>query len=149
LLGHNGAGKSTLINVLSGLIQPTFGHAFVRGLDVAHEMASLQALLGTCPQHDTLFPSLTGREHLEVYCTFKGLLRGGKSAARDEVNRRLEDVDLLASADVLAAHYSGGMKRRLSVAMAAIGEPQILIYDEPTTGVARETNRLAAFFVVH
>jgi ABC-type multidrug transport system ATPase subunit len=132
LLGHNGAGKSTLINVLSGLVPPTFGHAFVRGMDVREEIASLQRHMGTCPQHDTLFSSLTGREHLMVYCAFKGL-RGAAAAA--EVFERLSDVDLLSSADVLAANYSGGMKRRLSVAMAAIGDPKILIYDEPSTGM--------------
>ncbi len=100
LLGHNGAGKSTLINVLSGMVVPTFGLAFVRGMDVKVEMAHLQRVMGTCPQHDTLFAALTGREHLMVYAHFKGI-HGAK--ARREVQIRLGEVDLLGAADLLAA----------------------------------------------
>lgn len=132
LLGKNGAGKSSLINVLSGLVPPTFGHAFIMGMDVRTEANSLRRVMGACPQHDTLFNALTGREHLLIFCYFKNLTG---AAAQAEISTRLEDVELTKSADLPAATYSGGMRRRLSVAVAAIANPLVVFYDEPTTGM--------------
>lgn len=127
------AGKSTLINVLSGLRPPTFGSAFVRGLDVSEDVTELQRIMGTCPQHDTLFDLLTPREHLELVCAFKGMF--DPIAIADEVRERLDDVELSHVKDVPAGTFSGGMKRRLSVAMSAVGDPRIVFLDEPTTGL--------------
>ena len=98
-----------------------------------YDLTSLQRVMGICPQHDTLFDSLTASEHLMIVCAFKGIYT--PSLVRAEVERALRDVDLWGNRYQLATTFSGGMKRRLSVAMSSVGDPRIVFLDEPTTGM--------------
>ncbi|KAL7746921.1 hypothetical protein RI367_007741 [Sorochytrium milnesiophthora] len=132
LLGHNGAGKSTLINMLSGLLSPTSGNAYVFGHALTDGAMPIQRILGTCPQDDVQYPQLSAREHLRLYARFKGI---PTSALKAYVDERLDLVGLLPHADQPAGEFSGGMKRRLSIVSAGIGSPQFIILDEPTTGM--------------
>ncbi|KAL7752350.1 hypothetical protein RI367_002396 [Sorochytrium milnesiophthora] len=132
LLGHNGAGKSTLINMLSGLLSPTSGNAYVFGHALTHGAAPIQRALGTCSQDDIQYPELSAREHLRLYARFKGI---PTSELKEYIDERLDLVGLLPHADQLVGEFSGGMKRRLSIVSAGIGDPQFIILDEPTTGM--------------
>ena len=138
LLGHNGAGKSTTINMLTGILDTSSGDATVFGFSVNFQMAQIRKLMGVCPQHDKLYAKLTGREHLDLFARLKGV---PDAQVTPEVNARLSDVLLTASADVTADAYSGGMQRRLSIALALLGDPKIVFLDEPTTGMDPVTRR--------
>lgn len=130
LLGPNGAGKSTAINVLVGFLEATYGTAVIEGLDINTQMGEVYKLMGVCPQHDLLWEQLTGEEHLLFY----GRLKGLRGAALDEAVRTgLQAVNLLSVAGKQAGKYSGGMKRRLSVAISFIGSPKVVYLDEPST----------------
>jgi ABC-type multidrug transport system ATPase subunit len=131
-LGPNGAGKSTTINTISGLIRPSGGSATVFGLDIRRDMDRIHSLMGVCCQDDILWESLTGREHLLFYGRLKGL--SGK-ALEEAVLSTLKSVNLHNEGSKWAGQYSGGMKRRLSVACALIGSPKIILLDEPSTGL--------------
>lgn len=126
LLGHNGAGKSTLFNMMTGLTDITAGDATVYGHSVRDDMAALRPLLGVCPQHDILFDRLTGAEHVRLFAALKGVPR---SEREDEVARRLEQVSLTDVGGRAAGLYSGGMRRRLSVALALVADPKIVFLD--------------------
>lgn len=132
LLGHNGAGKTTTINMLIGLYPPTDGDAEIFGYSIRTEIDSIRKIMGVCPQHDILWDELTGEEHLEFFAALKGLPR---EKIAEEVEERLKDVELTSSAKLASVAYSGGMKRRLSTAIALTGNPQIVFLDEPTTGM--------------
>lgn len=134
LLGHNGAGKTTTISMLCGLIVPTHGCINVFGHDLAHEPEKVMKLLGICPQHDVLWPALTGAEHLQLFAAFKGLPRKQTTV---EVLGMLARVGLLQAeaGTVEASHLSGGMKRKLCLAIAFLGDPRAVILDEPTSGM--------------
>lgn len=132
LLGHNGAGKSTTIGMLTGLLKPTGGDATIFGHSIITSMDQIRENMGVCPQHDVLWPQLTAREHLELYAGFKRLYY---KDMEEDVAQRLNDVALTAAADSPCGSYSGGMKRRLSVSIALIGDPKIVFLDEPTTGM--------------
>eukprot|EP01132_Coremiostelium_polycephalum_P010315 gene10315-12659_t len=132
LLGHNGAGKTTTFNMMTGLFGPTSGDAFVFGNSIISGMANIRKVMGVCPQHDILWGELTGREHLEIYAAFKGI---PESDIDKEVEERLKDVELVAVANLMTSKYSGGMRRRLSTAIALIADPKIVYLDEPTTGM--------------
>lgn len=138
LLGHNGAGKSTTLNMLTGNISASEGDAFVFGLSVTHQMDKIRSFTGVCPQHDILWDQLTGREHLQLFAHLKGISDGNVNA---EVESRLSDVLLTQSGDELSSSYSGGMLRRLSLAVALIANPRIVFLDEPTTGMDPVTRR--------
>lgn len=132
LLGMNGAGKTTLISTLTGLYSPTSGKAVVAGYDLKNEMSKIYRHLGVCPQFDIQYEDLTAREHLLFYARLKGLKR---SFEKSVVDYTLNQVNLLKSGNVRSKNLSGGMRRRLSVAIATINNPDILILDEPTTGL--------------
>ena len=119
MLGHNGAGKTTLISMLTGLIAPTDGAINVFGRDLATNLAEVRRDLGVCPQHDVLWPELTAAEHLRLYCAIKGVPSGSVEA---EVTRAIAQVGLTEKTNVLAGQLSGGQKRKLSLAIAFIGE---------------------------
>ena len=138
LLGHNGAGKSTTIHMLTGLTNVTGGDAKILGLSVKHDMARIKKIMGVCPQHDVLWSQLSGREHLEMFARIKGV---AESDVDDTVERLLESVLLSQAADIPAGKYSGGMRRRLSLSIALIGDPKIVYLDEPTTGMDPVTRR--------
>ncbi|CAG9831939.1 unnamed protein product, partial [Diabrotica balteata] len=132
ILGHNGAGKTTLFNILTGLSSPTSGSAFVFGYDVrnANDMDKIRRMTGVCPQHDILFDDLTPREHLEFFAAIKGI--PNRKSAIDKIIR---EIDLVDKIDTASRSLSGGQKRKLSIGIALIGDPKIVILDEPTAGV--------------
>ncbi len=149
LLGPNGAGKSTTVRILATLSAPTGGTARVAGFDVGREGLEVRRRIGYVAQVSGVDPAATGRENL----TLQGRLHrlaGGELAAR--VDELLDLFDLAGAADRPAATYSGGMKRRLDVAMGLVHRPAVLFLDEPTTGLDpesravlwREVRRLAA-----
>jgi ABC-2 type transport system ATP-binding protein len=131
-LGPNGAGKSTTVLMLTTLLPPTAGTARVAGFDVVREGPQVRARIGAALQEAALDPLLTGREHLRLQATLQALPRGDRRARADEL---LERVGLSGAADRKVRGYSGGMKRRLDLAMALVHRPTILFLDEPTTGL--------------
>jgi len=132
LLGHNGAGKTTTINVLTGLLRASSGDAILYGHNVSEEMEEIQRLIGVCPQNNILWEELTAREHMEI---FAGIKNVPKESENEQIENALKSVLLLDVADKQSGKFSGGMKRRLSVAIASIGNPRVLYLDEPTTGL--------------
>jgi len=132
LLGHNGAGKTTTISMLTGLYSPTSGDAFLHGYSIRHQMSSIRRHLGICPQHNVLFDTLTVREHLELLAVLKGTPAALISRA---VEDKIAEVGLSAKSDTYSAALSGGMKRKLSVGMALIGDSKVVFLDEPTSGM--------------
>ncbi|KAG9129489.1 hypothetical protein Leryth_013082 [Lithospermum erythrorhizon] len=134
MLGPSGSGKTSFINVMTGLTEPTSGDAYVAGLDLHTQMDEIYNNMGICPQHDLLWDILTGREHLLFYGRLKNLK--GK-ILDDAVEEALKSVKLFDKGvpDKFAGQYSGGMKRRLSVAISLIGNPKIVYLDEPSTGL--------------
>ncbi|CAI6001246.1 unnamed protein product [Closterium sp. NIES-64] len=134
MLGPNGAGKTTCIHMMIGLVKPSSGTAFIEGKDILEEMDDVYTIMGVCPQHDLLWEQLTGREHLYFYGRLKNL---HGQALQQAVLESLKSVNLLAggAADKKAGKYSGGMKRRLSVAISLIGKPPVVYMDEPSTGL--------------
>src|SRR5215475_5642315 len=131
-LGPNGAGKSTTVHMLTTLLPPTAGRASVAGFDVATQGADVRRNIGAVLQEAALDNFLTGREHMEL----QGGLAGLSSAERAQRGTRLlERVGLTEAADRKVGGYSGGMKRRLDLALALVHGPAILFLDEPTTGL--------------
>jgi ABC-2 type transport system ATP-binding protein len=131
-LGPNGAGKSTTVHMLTTLLPPTAGWARVAGLDVIRQGPQVRATIGAALQEAALDPFLTGREHLRLQSSLHGLSRQERRRRSDEL---LERVGLTLAADRKVKGYSGGMKRRLDVALALVHQPSILFLDEPTTGL--------------
>jgi ABC-2 type transport system ATP-binding protein len=131
-LGPNGAGKSTTVLMLTTLLPPTSGTARVAGFDVVHEGPQVRAAIGAALQEAALDPLLTGREHLRLQTAMQGVPRGERKRRIDEL---LERVGLTNAADRKVRGYSGGMKRRLDLALALVHSPSILFLDEPTTGL--------------
>jgi ABC-2 type transport system ATP-binding protein len=131
-LGPNGAGKSTTVHMLTTLLPPTAGWARVAGLDVVKQGPKVRSVIGAALQEAALDPFLTGREHLRLQSSLHGLSRDERRRQSDEL---LERVGLTLAADRKVKGYSGGMKRRLDVALALVHEPSILFLDEPTTGL--------------
>ncbi|KEH31922.1 ABC transporter A family protein [Medicago truncatula] len=134
MLGPNGAGKTSFISMMIGLTKPASGAAYVQGLDIGTHMNGIYTSMGVCPQHDLLWESLTGREHLLFYGRLKNLTG---SILTQAVEESLKSLNLYHGgiADKQAGKYSGGMKRRLSVAISLIGDPRIVYLDEPSTGL--------------
>jgi ABC-2 type transport system ATP-binding protein len=131
-LGPNGAGKSTTVLMLTTLLPPTSGTARVAGYDVVRQGAQVRASIGAALQEAALDPNLTGREHMRLQAALQGLPRAGRTKRGDEL---LERVGLSEAADRRVRGYSGGMKRRLDLALALVHNPRILFLDEPTTGL--------------
>lgn len=133
LLGPNGAGKSTLMRILVTLMKPTSGLVLVDGKDIQKHRKELRTILGYLPQDFRFFTSLKTWEFLDYSGALAGL-KNKKERIR-EVDRLLDQVGLLEVRDRRANRLSGGMKRRLGIAQALIGNPRIIIVDEPTTGL--------------
>jgi len=138
LLGHNGAGKTTLLNMLTGLFPPTSGVAMVDEYSIDTDLPKIYAKMGVCPQHDILWNGLTGTHHLNFFGRLKGF--SGKILA-DMTKKALASVNLAQAGKRKAGGYSGGMKRRLSVANALVGGPEIVYMDEPSTGLDPASRR--------
>jgi ABC-2 type transport system ATP-binding protein len=131
-LGPNGAGKSTTVHVLTTLLPPTAGSARVGGFDVVKQGPEVRRTIGAALQEAALDPLLTGREHLKLQLALHGVPRAERPARTAEL---LERVGLRLAADRKIGGYSGGMKRRLDLALALAHRPRILFLDEPTTGL--------------
>ena len=131
-LGPNGAGKSTTVRMLTTLLKPTAGRAFVAGHDVVTEAAEVRRSIGVALQDAAIDPLMTGRELLRLQGTLHGIPR---SETQTKSQRLLHTVGLTGAADRRVGTYSGGMRRRLDLALALLHEPEILFLDEPTTGL--------------
>jgi ABC-2 type transport system ATP-binding protein len=131
-LGPNGAGKSTTVLMLTTLLPPTAGTALVGGYDVTHDGPKVRSVIGAALQEAALDPLLTGRDHLRLQTMLQGIAKHERTARQDELLAR---VGLEQAADRKVGGYSGGMKRRLDLALALVHRPSILFLDEPTTGL--------------
>jgi ABC-2 type transport system ATP-binding protein len=131
-LGPNGAGKSTTVHMLTTLLPPTAGTASVAGYDVVKDGPKVRKAIGAALQEAALDPFLTGREHLRLQTTMHGITGEERRKRSDELLTR---VGLTEAADRKVKGYSGGMKRRLDLALALVHRPRILFLDEPTTGL--------------
>uniref|UniRef100_A0A8C9Y813 P-type phospholipid transporter n=1 Tax=Sander lucioperca TaxID=283035 RepID=A0A8C9Y813_SANLU len=131
-LGHNGAGKTTTMSILTGLFPPTSGTAYIHGKDIRSELSAVRQNLGVCPQHNVLFSMLTVEEHIWFYARLKGL---PEEKVKAETEQILNDVGLPHKRKSLTSTLSGGMQRKLSVALAFVGGSKVVILDEPTAGV--------------
>ncbi|XP_048796564.1 ATP-binding cassette sub-family A member 13 [Lagopus muta] len=134
LLGPNGAGKTTVISLLTGLYPPSSGTVLINGKDIRTDLAAIRTELGVCPQYDVLFNILTVREHLLLYGSVKAP-GWTNEQLNQQVSGALEDVDLSQHQYKPIGALSGGMKRRLSIAIAFIGNSKTVVLDEPTSGV--------------
>jgi ABC-type lipoprotein export system ATPase subunit len=130
LLGHNGAGKTSLISLLTGLFPATSGDCIIYNRRISNELDKVRESIGICPQHDIHFPELTVAEHLRLFEKIKGA-----KASSESVRKRANDVGLTEKLNALSGQLSGGMKRKLSIAIAMCGEPKFILLDEPTTGM--------------
>jgi ABC-2 type transport system ATP-binding protein len=138
LLGPNGAGKSTTISMLSGLLAPTGGDAFIMGHSVTKEAESAKASLGVVPQDIALYPDMSARENLVFWGRMYGL-RGAELKTRvDEV---LEIIGLTDRQKDYIGKFSGGMKRRVNIGVALLHKPDVIIMDEPTVGIDPQSRR--------
>jgi ABC-2 type transport system ATP-binding protein len=131
-LGPNGAGKSTTVLMLTTLLPPTAGTARVAGFDIVSEGPRVRSAIGAALQEAALDPLLTGREHMRLQTALHGI---AKAEREERGNELLERVGLSRAADRKVGGYSGGMKRRLDLALALAHRPRILFLDEPTTGL--------------
>jgi ABC-2 type transport system ATP-binding protein len=131
-LGPNGAGKSTTVHMLTTLLPPTAGTATVGGHDVVREGAAVRDLIGVALQEAALDPFLTANEHMRLQAGMHGLPRSEAERRGDDL---IDRVGLADAADRKVGGYSGGMRRRLDLALALVHEPRILFLDEPTTGL--------------
>ncbi|XP_026864956.2 ATP-binding cassette sub-family A member 3 [Electrophorus electricus] len=138
LLGHNGAGKTTTLSMLTGLFPPSGGRAYINGYDICQDMALIRRSLGLCPQHDVLFDNLTVREHLLFYTQLKGYPR---EKIPDEVDRIIRILNLEDKTNARSKTLSGGMKRKLSIGIALIGDSKVVMLDEPTSGMDPSARR--------
>lgn len=156
LLGHNGAGKSTLMNLITGVAVPTQGQVVINGFDMRTETLQARASISFCPQHNALYDELSALEHMWLF----GVLRTASVSAtldRDQETksksesvsqfgsvehvRLLTELGLREKAHQAAQGYSGGQKRKLCLAIALLGNPQLIILDEPTSGMDPEARR--------
>uniref|UniRef100_A0A674P4M5 ATP binding cassette subfamily A member 3 n=1 Tax=Takifugu rubripes TaxID=31033 RepID=A0A674P4M5_TAKRU len=138
LLGHNGAGKTTSLSMLTGLFPPSSGRAYINGYDICQDMALIRRSLGLCPQHDVLFDNLTVREHLLFYAQLKGYSKG---KIPGEVDRIIQILNLEDKRHSRSKTLSGGMKRKLSIGIALIGDSKVVMLDEPTSGMDPSARR--------
>jgi ABC-2 type transport system ATP-binding protein len=138
LLGPNGAGKTTLVRVLTTLIRPDRGRAMVGGYDVVAEADMVRRSIGLVGQHAAVDEYLTGRENLTLVAR---LLRMGSAEARRQTAAAIESFGLAEVADAPAATYSGGLRRRLDIAVTLLAQPAVMFLDEPTTGLDPASRR--------
>jgi ABC-2 type transport system ATP-binding protein len=131
-LGPNGAGKTTTVRILTTLLRPTAGKAQVAGYDVVKQADAVRRTIGVALQEAAIDPLMTGRELLQMQSALHGLRR---DVARQREGELLERVGLVEAADRRVGGYSGGMRRRLDLALALVHRPQVLFLDEPTTGL--------------
>ena len=136
LLGPNGAGKSSLMRILVTLMKPSAGQVLVDGMDLQKHRKEIRTMLGYLPQEFRFFAQLRTYEFLDYAASLAGLKE--RKTRRNAVEQMLEEVGLYEARNRMAGKLSGGMKRRLGIAQALIGDPKIIIVDEPTTGLDPE-----------
>ncbi|KAK3720509.1 hypothetical protein RRG08_058397 [Elysia crispata] len=132
LIGHNGCGKSITLGMITGFVPPSSGNVIIKGYDIRTNLEAVRKYLGVCPQFNILFQSLTVREHLSLIAQLKGL--SGQELAND-VHHIAREMGLKQKLDSLASRLCEGHQRQLSVAIALIGNPEVIILDEPTAGM--------------
>ena len=136
LLGPNGAGKTTLMKILATLLEPDSGTAEMNGLDLIRQKAETRRMLGYLPQDFGLYPTLTAAQMLDYFAKLKGVT--DRKERRSLVDALLERVNLSAERNRRLGGFSGGMRQRVGIAQALIGNPELLIVDEPTAGLDPE-----------
>jgi daunorubicin resistance ABC transporter ATP-binding subunit len=132
LLGPNGAGKTTFVSAVATLLRPDSGQILVAGIDAAEDPKRVRETIGLAGQYASVEPAMTGVENLRMVARLFGLSRRDANIAAGEV---LERLDLADAGDRLVRNYSGGMRRRLDLGASLVGRPQLLLLDEPTTGL--------------
>lgn len=132
IMGHNGAGKSTLINVLCGLVNKKEGNARIFDYEHEGELFRIRKRIGVVSQFDVLWDELTGIEHMHLFQTLK---RVDIENFSEEIDKLLDAVGLKDAGTLAVGRYSGGMRRRISVALSTMGDPNVILMDEPTTGM--------------
>lgn len=135
LIGKNGAGKTTLFKLLSTIIKPTSGHIFLDNKDITKKPDFMRNVLGYLPQEVFVYPNLTIYEYLIYIASIKGI---GRNDAKKQINEFLSDFHLEVVKNKRLGSCSGGMKQRVGIICALLGNPQIIIVDEPTTGLDPE-----------
>jgi len=143
-LGTNGAGKTTTLGMLTGVHRATKGTATICNFSINDQLNCRQKI-GFCPQFDAIFNLLSSREHLELYCSLKGI--NEKATRTAMINKLITDLGLTKYADQAAGQYSGGNKRKLSCAIALIGDPEVVILDEPSSGMDPISKRFMWEFI--
>jgi ABC-2 type transport system ATP-binding protein len=138
LLGPNGAGKTTMVRILSTLIAADGGEVWIAGHDIGREPDAVRALIGVTGQFSAVDTLFTGEENLRLMADLRHL---GKGAGRQRVDELLQRFDLVEAARKPVSTYSGGMRRRLDLAMTLIGDPRIIFLDEPTAGLDPRSRR--------
>mgnify|MGYP000097139015 CR=1 FL=1 len=138
LLGPNGAGKTSLLNIIVGVLKPTSGKVLIRDVSIERLPLKAKKLIGFLPQENPVYEYLTGEENLMLYAGLYGM---PKSEARRRCRELLEMLGLMDASKKLVSKYSGGMKRKLSLAISLINDPEIVILDEPTTGLDPHARR--------
>ncbi|XP_063401544.1 phospholipid-transporting ATPase ABCA1-like [Mytilus trossulus] len=137
-LGHNGAGKTTTMSILTGLFPPSQGSAYIYGQNILTDMDKIRNNLGMCPQFNVLFKFLTVEEHIWFYTSLKGK---PNKQAHAECDRMMRETGLYHRSQEFPDQLSGGMKRKLSIAIAFVGDAKTVILDEPTAGVDPQARR--------
>lgn len=132
LLGPNGAGKSTLMNIITGNLKPTAGQVKWDGKEIRSLGADFRSIMGYAPQQQGLYDTFTGRRFLSYMATLKGI---SKKEMAEEIKRVLSFVNMEEAADRMIGTYSGGMKQRILIAQAILGDPKLIVLDEPTAGL--------------
>ncbi|CAH1388732.1 unnamed protein product [Nezara viridula] len=138
LLGHNGAGKTTTLSILSGMLSPTSGSAFYQGYDIFTNLKKFRKDIGLCPQNNLLHPNLDVNNHLIFFGMLSGL---SKKDAEESANDLLKVVGIFEKKYAQITELSGGMQRKLCIALSLVGKPKVVILDEPTSGVDPESRR--------
>lgn len=139
LLGPNGAGKTTVISLVSTLLKPDSGRVSVCGIDVGAHPDKIRSIIGLVPQDIALYADLTARENLRYFGRLYGLKRG---VLKERIRECLEWVGLEDKADQRIVTYSGGMKRRINLAIGLLHNPRFLLLDEPTVGIDAQSRNL-------
>jgi ABC-2 type transport system ATP-binding protein len=138
LLGPNGAGKTTTISMISGLLEPTRGDAYIGGFSITSQPLQAKRLLGVVPQEIALYPTLSARQNLEFFGRMYGI--SGKELDR-RIDAMLEFIELTDRQSDRIETYSGGMKRRVNIAAGLLHDPQVVYMDEPTVGIDPQSRR--------
>jgi ATP-binding cassette subfamily A (ABC1) protein 3 len=138
LLGVNGAGKSTTFKSLTSEVQPTSGSIEINGINIMKNFSAVRKYIGYCPQTNPIFDEMSVEEHLYYYARIKGIPRGN---IKELVEEAISELDLETHRKKQAGTLSGGNKRKLSVAMAIVGRPPIILLDEPSAGMDPEARR--------